>query len=95
VPDKKLALANGGQKALLSAKSGSCLGKLRRPKADRGGHSRTQPSCSGHLFVKTAKRIGGVPWTRADKMETKALAELAGIAEENVSNHPLEVVSSR
>jgi hypothetical protein len=70
----RLALANGGQKALLSAKSAACLGEFLRPKTDRGGHTRTQPGCSGRLSAKTAKRIGGVPWTKADKMPDERTA---------------------
>ena len=75
--DKNRALANGGQKALLSAKSAACFGELLRPNADRGGHTRTESCCSGPLFAKTASGFGGVPWTEADKMKTKALVELA------------------
>ena len=41
------------------------------------------------MFAKTASGFGGVPWTEADKMKTKALAELAENAEENVSNQCL------
>jgi hypothetical protein len=70
----RLALANGGQKALLSAKSAACLGEFLRPKTDRGGHTRTQPGCSGRLSAKTAKGIGGVPWTKADKMPDERTA---------------------
>jgi hypothetical protein len=66
----KLALANGGQKGLLSARSAACFGELLRPKTDRGGHTRTQPRCSGRL-VAVVRQMN---WRRtADKggqMET-------------------------
>jgi len=67
----ELTLANGGQKPSWSANSAVCFGAPPWPEADRGGHRRTKPSCSGRLSVKTAKRIGGVRWTRADKMEPR------------------------
>ena len=73
----------------MSAKSAAGFGELLRPNADRGGHTRTESCCSGPLFAKTASGFGGVPWTEADKMKTKALAELAENAEENVSNQSL------
>src|SRR5438132_11155050 len=38
----RIALANGGQNALLSARSAACFGELLRPRADRGGHTRTK-----------------------------------------------------
>src|SRR5438128_12676353 len=83
------------KKSSRSAKSAACFGELQRPKPDKGGHTRTQPCCLARLSAKTANGIGGVPRTKADKMETKALAQLAENAEENVSNHPWSVVSSR
>src|SRR5437660_183831 len=43
-------------------------------KSGQGRHRRTESVPSGRLSAKVAKRIGGVPWTRADKMETKALS---------------------
>src|SRR6266404_4550550 len=49
-----IGLANGGQNALLSARSTACFASLRRPQTDRGGHTRTQPWWSGRLFAKTA-----------------------------------------
>ena len=42
--------------------------------AARDGHRRsyrTKPRCSGRLCAKVAKCIGGVLWTKADKMETR------------------------
>jgi hypothetical protein len=54
-PPTAIALANGGQKRSWSAKSAACFAELLRPKTDRGGHTRTQPCCSGRLFAKTAK----------------------------------------
>ena len=52
---QKLALANGGQKALLVRQERCLLGRVPRPKTDRGGHTRTQSCCSGRLFAKTAR----------------------------------------
>ena len=49
-----------------------CL--LWRAPAAKGGQRRSytdKSRCSVRLFAKTAKRIGGVPWTRADKMERR------------------------
>src|SRR5207253_8943372 len=38
-----LALANGGQKALWSARTKLCLGDFRWPEPDTGGQMRTEP----------------------------------------------------
>src|SRR5439155_18662071 len=59
--------------------------------AARGGHRRTILLLWPLVRQRPPQRIGGVPRTNADKMEKKALAELA---EENVGNHPWSVVSS-
>jgi hypothetical protein len=42
-PATAIALANGGQKALLVRQNAACFGELPRPKTDGGGHTRTQP----------------------------------------------------
>ena len=81
--DKNRALANGGQKALLSAKSAACFGDLLRPNADRGGHTRTESCCSGPWFAKTAIADWRRTAAKGGQNGEEALAELA---EENVSN---------
>ena len=72
------ALANGGQKAPGPPEALLCPGKFPRPETDIGGHTRTQPCCSGRLCAKgRVANLAAYPGQRRTKWSRGTAAESA------------------